>query len=961
MKNNIYKTTLCILVLTAFTSKIYTQGFQQIQGVVYVDTGCVQAPYTGQFGLPGWTVRLCDPLGNVLDTAITDVSGAYTFENLQAGNFLLKVILQNGWEFSLPATGVYNISLMTGETALRNFGICQLQYSCNPIFTITPIGNCGNFQFTDQSTSPVPLGYAWDFDDPLSGANNTSSQQNPTHQFSQCGTYNVCLTITGFNCNRTVCHNVVFSEAVPPAISNCPPDLSLSTSPGQCVFDFPGPLPIVATDNCDPNPSITCTRTDPFGNTLPLTFPAQFVKGAHVIQCVAEDDCGNISQPCSFVLTIFDGEPPVLNCPFSMAFEGTLDMMGNCSAAINGLGPAASDNCIMLSTEYSISGATSGTGTGDASGTVFLPGISTVMYTVTDMGGNVQTCSFEVEVQCFPDEDDCLHWVKQIGGDAGNVAYAVAVDLLGNVCTAGGLAGTADFDPGAGVFNLSSSAIYIGDIFVSKLDANGHFLWAGKMGGPGDDFANAIAIDASGNIYTTGQYSGTADFDPGTGVFNLSAVGSIDVFISKLDANGNFVWAKSIGGSAVETGLDIEVDASGDIYIGGMFNGTPDFDPGAGVASLTSLGGNDAYILKLDASGNFIWVKHFGGTGPEGVVFSLAIDGSGNIHCIGEFSGIVDFDPGPGVFNIPSKGSVDALLVKLDPAGNLLWAKQMGGVQWDRGYNITTDASGFIYATGKLYGIADFDTGPGVFNIGASNRTHIFISKFDSSGDLVWAKSMGNNSFDNQGTSIASNPQGSTYTVGWFSFTVDFDTGPGAFNMTTQSLNTFITKMGTNGNFIRAKQFSGPSQINTYSVAMDPAGCIYTTGFFFGISDFDPGGNAFQLIPFGDADIFIHKMCPCSIVSTDTPVQDNAYSLAQAYPNPFSLSTTIEFHIPEASQVRLTLMDLYARATLVLINSRLQAGAHAVTLEAGNLPAGTYFYKLQAGSFSATRKLVVIR
>ncbi len=670
--------------------------------------------------------------------------------------------------------------------------------------------------------------------------------------------------------------------------------------------------------------------------------------------------CSNISQPCTFALTIFDGEPPSLSCPLSTAYEGTLDMMGICSAAINGIGPTASDNCIMLTTEYTISGATSGTGTGDASGTVFLQGISTITYTVTDMGGNTKTCSFELEVQCQPDEDDCMEWVRQIGGNSGGAALEIALDPLGNIYTAGYFSGTMDFDPGAGVFNLSSSATNVADVFVTKLDAAGNFIWAVKMGGPGVDQAYAMTVDASGNVYTTGSFTGTADFDPGAGVFNLIAAG-YDVFVSKLDASGNFVWAKSMSGSAAEIAYAIAVDVSGNVYTGGIFNGAPDFDPGAGVATLTAVGGNDAFVVKLDVSGNFVWANQFGGAGPEGVVFSLALDGLGNLYSFGEFSGVMDFDPGAAVFNIQSKGSVDIFLVKLDLSGNLVWAKQLGGIQWDRGSHVTVDALGFIYVTGEVYGIADFDPGVGVFNIGAFGGGNIFLSKLDAAGNLVWAKSMGNAYINNHGLSIAVNPLGSIYSTGTFAGTIDFDGSPGIFNVTAQSSDIYITKLGTNANFIRVKLFSGPWQKVPNSMDIDPLGCVYTTGYFIGITDFDPSANVLQLIPYGTADIFIYKMCPCNIVSTETPVQDKAYSLSQAYPNPFNLTTTIEFHMPEPAQVRLAVMDLYGREVAVLLNGRQVAGDHAVTLEAGNLPAGTYFYHLQAGAFSATRKLVVIR
>jgi hypothetical protein len=153
-----------------------------------------------------------------------------------------------------------------------------------------------------------------------------------------------------------------------------------------------------------------------------------------------------------------------------------------------------------------------------------------------------------------------------------------------------------------------------------------------------------------GDVYTTGIFQDTIDFNPGTGVANLSAVGEEDVFILKLDANGNFLWAKSFGGIEMDQGYSIAIDAEGNVYTTGYFIDTVDFDPGTGVTNLSAVGGKDIFILKLDPNGNFVWAKSFGGI--EGI--GIAIDGMGNVITTGYFSDTVDFDPGTGVMNLTS-------------------------------------------------------------------------------------------------------------------------------------------------------------------------------------------------------------------------------------------------------------------------------------------------------------------
>ena len=139
------------------------------------------------------------------------------------------------------------------------------------------------------------------------------------------------------------------------------------------------------------------------------------------------------------------------------------------------------------------------------------------------------------------------------------------------------------------------------------------------MGGTGAyAAAGSIAVDAAGNVYTTGYFGGTADFDPGPGTYNLTSAGTYEMFISKLDSSGNFIWAKQMGGNSsldYATGLSITLDAAGNIYSTGPLEGTVDFNPGPGVFTLSAIGVNRtraSFVLKLDADGNFIWAKQTG-------------------------------------------------------------------------------------------------------------------------------------------------------------------------------------------------------------------------------------------------------------------------------------------------------------------------------------------------------------
>jgi len=492
-------------------------------------------------------------------------------------------------------------------------------------------------------------------------------------------------------------------------------------------------------------------------------------------------------------------------------------------------------------------------------------------------------------------QDVYFEWAKQMGGSGSlSVGHSIATDASGNVYTTGFFNGTVDFDPGAGVFNLTS-----GGIFISKLSAAGDLIWAKQMvaaAGTGSGEGHSIAVDAAGNVYTTGFFTGTVDFDPGPGSFNLTSSG--EIFISKLDAAGNFAWAKQmLTIAAISQNRLIVVDAAGNVYTTGTFFGTVDFDPGAGVFNLSSAGFRDIFVSKLDAAGNFVWAKQMGGSGlaDDARGYSIAIDGSGNIYTTGEFSGTVDFDPGTGVFNLNSSGVEGIFVSKLDAAGNFAWAKRIGGTLDVVGYSIAVDGPGNIYTTGYFGGTADFDPGPAVFEMSATASNNVFVSKIDASGNFILAKQFGGPG-SSGGSSISLDATGNIYTTGSFSRTVDFDPGPGTYNLNTIGINEdmFVSKLDMNGNLIWAKQMGGG--ISSYaagnSIALDAFRNIYTTGSFSITVDFDPGFGVFNLTSRGVNDMFVHKMSQCTNSSTSSIISASTCSTYTLNGQTYSASGT---------------------------------------------------------------------
>ncbi|MEN7548789.1 SBBP repeat-containing protein [Rapidithrix thailandica] len=476
-------------------------------------------------------------------------------------------------------------------------------------------------------------------------------------------------------------------------------------------------------------------------------------------------------------------------------------------------------------------------------------------------------------------QEPSFQWARSMGGSSVNKGYSIAVDAEGNVYITGFFSGTVDFDPGPGSSNLT--AIGDSDIFVQKLDGEGNFVWAKSMGGSSYDHGYSIAVDPEGNVYTTGYFRETVDFDPGPGTSNLTAIGLYDIFVQKLDGEGNFVWAKSMGGVGNDYGESIAVDAEGNVYTTGSFYETVDFDPGPGASHLTSNGSNDIFVQKLDGEGNFVWAKSMGEVGND-FGESIAVDAEGNVYTTGSFYETVDFDPGPGTSNLTAIGDSDIFVQKLDVEGNFVWAKSMGRSSDDNGFSIAVDAEGNVYTTGYFYGTVDFDPGPGSNHLTANGGWDIFVQKLDGEGNFVWARSIGGRGND-YGESIAVDPEGNVYTTGSFNEKGDVYTTTGflgeAVDFTSNGdSDIFVQKLDVEGNFVWAKSMGGSRDDKGSSIAVDPEGNIYTTGYFEGTVDFDPGPGSSNLTSNGSEDIFVQKLSQCdSSYSTDVVTAYGSY------------------------------------------------------------------------------------
>jgi hypothetical protein len=321
-------------------------------------------------------------------------------------------------------------------------------------------------------------------------------------------------------------------------------------------------------------------------------------------------------------------------------------------------------------------------------------------------------------------------------------------------------------------------------------------------------------------------------------------------------------WGKSMSNNCDLYSVSIVVDRDGNTYSTGNFRSTLDFDPGPGIFNLTPLAGDNltAFILKLDSSGNFVWVIAFTRYNGSCNATAIALDSDDNIYTIGTFSGFMDFNPGIDSFILNSTGpQSDVFISKLDKDGNFVWAKKI-----DDSDPLSTaiDASDNLYIAGGFRGTKDFDPGPGVYNLISTNSSYddCYICKIDSAGNLVWAYSIvGTNSSDVN--SIYVDGTASILLTGNFGGTMDFDPGPGIDTVTTSGTGVFAIKLDSTGNFMWGSGLTNGVGFGN-DILSDDSGNVYVTGYFRQTMDFDPGQGVYNLSTSNssDADIFITKL-----------------------------------------------------------------------------------------------------
>ncbi|MBS1647379.1 MAG: T9SS type A sorting domain-containing protein [Bacteroidetes bacterium] len=563
-------------------------------------------------------------------------------------------------------------------------------------------------------------------------------------------------------------------------------------------------------------------------------------------------------------------------------------------------------------------------------------------------------------------------WFKQFKNDGGITAiynHGASVNHNNEIVSCGlitsGLASGIgeDFDPGSATHDVFPIGTAAYNIWVSKLDSNGNYMWLSNFAVNNDGVGQVFAKqNGAGEVFVAGRFNQTADFDPGTGTYTMTSVAisaGDNGFYAKLNNDGTFAWAKQLTAIPGQTLFsDIEIDNQGNLFLIGQYQ-------------------SGYFMAKINGStGNTIWTKKI--TSSYAKFCALTIDKSANLLVFGYVSSNspVDVDPSTtGTYTISGLGyfSNCPFILKLDSGGNFLWAKQFNDYSSSSAYNsvnpsvcsdIQADKQNNIYVSGQTRIPMDFDPSSAIDSLTPKNNsTDIYIVSLDSNGNHKWAKMYGGSANDYTTRLLIGN-NNDVYIpteMASYSYDIDFDPGVGTYTVPYSyfgaNTNMALNHLTTNGNFLSVSFFvSNYNNDNDImnGLALTSGGNIIATGEYnVGNSgnywvDFDPGpGTSNQM----GGNIFILKLL--SDATSGIVINQEAISSFQIYPNPAQKNIWISNKTNDKANSKLYIVNMLGE---MVYTQMLQQESQEINISF--LPAGSYFLKLENINGVVCKKLI---
>ena len=480
----------------------------------------------------------------------------------------------------------------------------------------------------------------------------------------------------------------------------------------------------------------------------------------------------------------------------------------------------------------------------------------------------------------------------------------------GNLYSLGGFNGTIDFDPSLSVFNLTST-ISQGSGYILKLDNNYNLRWVKQIPtNISNSFIMNFQLDKYHNIFCSGIFKGTVDFDPNSSIYNLTAdTVKGDYFVIKLDSNGNFLWAKQIPNNKFASKPIIDIDSNCNVYLFANFKDTVDFDPGSGITNMISSNDKDGFILKLDSSGNFVWIKQITTNNFLGFR-SVNIDNNQNLILTGYLIDSADFDPSANSYYLSSNQNTRiSFAAKYNSNGALLWAKQFAQSNFSTVFDCAVDHQSNVYIGGHFDTIADFDPNAGTQLLYPA-LDDSYLLKLDSNGNYQWAFNLKNYSTSCFIRDIEIDTSNNIVCLGYTNGgAIDFDPSSSIYNYNFfpfsggNVTHSFVASYSPNSSFRYMLPFSGVSNYMYYptSIALNNNNNeFYLTGYKSGPTDYDPSTCVYVPDSSQLTNAFVAGFTDCGI-----PVIDAKYSICDSavllYNHYYTFDTTFVMQFTTAN------------------------------------------------------------
>jgi uncharacterized delta-60 repeat protein len=534
-------------------------------------------------------------------------------------------------------------------------------------------------------------------------------------------------------------------------------------------------------------------------------------------------------------------------------------------------------------------------------------------------GSSIGVGSFQdyATIKYYPNGDTA--WVRRYNGPGASHDYpnAIAVDDSGYVYITGGSYGSATY----------------ADYGTIKYSPNGDTAWVRRYNGPGSgyDYAYAIAVDGAGNVYIAGECAGV-----GT---------STDYATIKYYSNGDTAWVRRYNGpgNGIDQALSMAVDDSGYSYVTG--------------SSYGGFTNNDYATIKYYPNGDTVWVRRYNGPGNgNDKANALYLDTSGNVYVTGQSEGV--------------STKYDYATIKYYANGDTAWVRRHGGNYDDLAKAIIVDGLGYVYVTGYIFR--------------SSSDCDYLTLRYYPTGEEIWAKSYSSVGVHaDVASDIAIDQSGNVYVTGGANHeycTIKYNpwtggelwsrkwwSGSAAAITLDDSSNVYVTgclwsnfftiKYTTDGDTLWTITYDGPAleYDEATAMAIDVDGNVYITGY----SDGGETGDDYATIKYVQTGAYV-------VDETGNREKPSEFSLFQNYPNPFNPATNIEFQLSKSGQVKIEIFNILGQKVRTLVDQYLKAGYKLVDWDgkdnSGNdVSSGIYFFRLQAGEFAQTKKMVLLR